>query len=103
MVMEKKLKGRALNLGSQDEISIIELAKEILKIAIPQSHPPKIGYRGFPKGDPRRRVPQIAEARNLLGWEPQTSLREGLSRTVDWFRMVQIPRHISNRQSVSVP
>jgi nucleoside-diphosphate-sugar epimerase len=40
----------------------------------------------MPKDDPKRRKPDITLARELLGWEPKIPLREGLSRTIDYFR-----------------
>lgn len=72
-----------VNLGSEHEVSILELARLILELTGSRSEiahlPP------FPD-DPRRRRPDISRARRELGWEPRIPLREGLSRTIEWFK-----------------
>ena len=45
-------------------------------------------YEPLPVDDPTQRKPDIAQARDLLGWEPTVELRDGLARTADWFRSV---------------
>ena len=44
-----------------------------------------IAERPLPEDDPRRRKPDIARAVELLGWQPRTSLEEGLAKTIAWF------------------
>ena len=43
-------------------------------------------YAPMPQDDPKRRKPDIALAKELLGWEPKIPLREGLAKTIDYFR-----------------
>ncbi len=47
----------------------------------------------LPEDDPTRRRPDIALAKERLGWEPRISLRDGLRRTVDWFRRVDLSNY----------
>ncbi|MGC9192276.1 MAG: SDR family NAD-dependent epimerase/dehydratase, partial [Conexivisphaera sp.] len=63
--------------------SVMELAGLILELTGSRSE--IVHLPPFPD-DPRRRRPDISRARRELGWEPRTPLREGLSRTIEWFR-----------------
>jgi nucleoside-diphosphate-sugar epimerase len=45
-----------------------------------------VEMKGLPTNDPRRRKPDISKAKHLLGWEPKVSLREGLKKTIEYFR-----------------
>jgi len=75
-----------VNIGNPDEISIKEFAEEILDIV---GNPnAKITYKDLPKDDPKVRQPDITKARNLLGWEPKVSRKEGLKVTLDYFKEV---------------
>jgi len=76
--------GEVVNIGSADEIRILDLANKIREIVGGKS---KITFYTLPKDDPRRRRPDISKARKLLGWQPKTSLEEGLKRTIDWFSL----------------
>ncbi len=75
-----------VNLGNPAEITVLELAKEILAMA-PETRS-TIVYRELPQDDPKRRRPDIGRARQLLGWEPTIDRAEGLKRTLDYFRSV---------------
>ena len=75
-----------VNIGNPDEISIKEFAEEIL--AIVGNPNAKITYKELPKDDPKVRQPDITKARNLLGWEPKVSRKEGLKVTLDYFKEV---------------
>ncbi|HHJ63370.1 MAG TPA: SDR family NAD-dependent epimerase/dehydratase, partial [Aquifex aeolicus] len=46
----------------------------------------QIVFRERPPDDPDRRRPDISKAKKILGWEPKTGVREGIRRTVEWFR-----------------
>ncbi|MCC6163691.1 MAG: SDR family NAD-dependent epimerase/dehydratase, partial [Acidobacteria bacterium] len=46
----------------------------------------RLVYRPLPEDDPKVRRPDITRARTLLGWEPQVSLEDGLTRTIEYFR-----------------
>lgn len=72
-----------VNLGNPDEVSILKVAREIIELTRSRS---AITHLPAPADDPRVRCPDITRARTLLGWEPTVSRREGLQRTIDWFR-----------------
>lgn len=71
-----------INLGNPEEISILELATEIIELA---NSPSGIAFRPLPVDDPRQRKPDITLAKEKLGWSPWTSLKDGLERTVAYF------------------
>ncbi|WP_419807314.1 UDP-glucuronic acid decarboxylase family protein [Sphingomonas sp.] len=71
-----------VNLGNPDEFTMRELAdmvRELVGSAVP------IVHRPLPADDPRQRKPDIATARETLGWTPKVKLREGLGRTIAYF------------------
>ena len=78
--------GRVYNLGNPEEHTILDYAKMVLEL-IPSSAS-TITYMPPVPDDPSRRRPDIARARAELNWEPRIPLREGLSRTIDYFREV---------------
>ena len=71
-----------VNLGNPGEFSIKELAEEIARTC---GTPVQIRYCPLPQDDPKQRQPDITRARQLLGWEPTISLKEGLIPTVAYF------------------
>ncbi len=71
------------NVGNPGEFTILELAELVLDITGSSS---PIVHRPLPSDDPRQRRPVIDVARDVLGWEPRVQLREGLARTVAYFR-----------------
>jgi len=72
-----------VNIGNPDEITMQELAEEIIDILGTES---RIVHKELPEDDPKVRQPDITRARELLGWEPQVSRSEGLRRTAAYFR-----------------
>ena len=77
-----------VNLGNPDEFTIRELAEHVVQLS---GSPSKIVQaRPLPEDDPIQRQPDISLAREKLGWEPAVKLREGLSKTVEWFRSVDL-------------
>lgn len=82
-LVHKDSVGEVVNLGNPNEISIIDLAKEIIAITGSKS---KIVFCQLPEDDPRRRCPKIEKAKKILGWMPKVTLDEGLERTVNWLR-----------------
>ena len=74
-----------VNIGNPDEISIKEFAEEIIKLTGTDQ---KIIYKPLPKDDPKQRQPDITKAKELLGWEPKVSRKEGLKITYDYFKNV---------------
>lgn len=71
-----------VNLGNPSEFTIKELAEEVKRIC---GSSVEIKYLPLPQDDPRQRKPDITRARQLLSWEPQIPLREGLKKTVAYF------------------
>ena len=78
-----------VNIGNPDEITIREFAEEIVKLTGTKQ---KIIYQPLPKDDPKQRQPNIAKARQLLGWEPKVSRAEGLKITYEYFK--SLPREV---------
>lgn len=81
-------KARVVNLGNPGEYTVLDLAKMVGEIV---GTPPAIDAQPPREDDPARRRPDISLARQLLGWEPQTGVVDGLRRTVEYFRAVQSP------------
>ncbi len=77
-----------VNLGNPVEYTVQELAETVRDLVDPSLG---IRYAPLPVNDPKRRRPDIAVARRELGWEPQVSLREGLLKTLAYFR--ELPLH----------
>lgn len=73
-----------LNLGNPEEYKIGEIAEMVIELTNSKS---SVIYKPLPEDDPKRRCPDIKKAGDLLdGWYPQVRLREGLMKTVDYFR-----------------
>ncbi|MCL2658996.1 MAG: SDR family oxidoreductase [Acidobacteriaceae bacterium] len=72
-----------VNIGNPEEWTILECAREVLAVTGSRS---EIVFRPLPVDDPTRRKPDIQKARTLLGWEPKIKLREGLERSLAYFR-----------------
>ena len=73
-----------VNTGNPGEYTIRQLAEETLRL-LPESKS-KLVFRPLPSDDPKRRKPDIALAKELLGWEPKVPLAEGLAKTIEYFR-----------------
>ena len=74
-----------VNLGNPHEVTVLQLAQTIVRLAKSKS---KIVHKELPVDDPKQRRPDIAHAKQLLGWEPEVGLEDGLSRTLEYFRSV---------------
>ena len=72
-----------VNLGNPHEMTIKELAEKIISVTGSSS---TITYRPLPQDDPKTRRPDITRAQNLLGWQPQMTLEDGLCATIGWFK-----------------
>jgi dTDP-glucose 4,6-dehydratase len=72
-----------INIGNPNEFTILECAREVLELTGSKS---ELRYLSMPQDDPTRRCPDITKARTLLGWEPVTNLRQGLLKTIEYFR-----------------
>ncbi|OYV72063.1 MAG: NAD-dependent dehydratase, partial [Gemmatimonadetes bacterium 21-71-4] len=71
------------NIGNPTEYTVTQLAQTVVELT---GSPAPIEHRDLPKDDPRLRQPDITRARTMLGWEPAIDLREGLTRTIGFFR-----------------
>lgn len=78
-------KGEVINLGNPDEKKISELAIIIKELVGSKS---EIEYEPLSEDDPTQRKPSIEKAKKLLDWEPSVSLREGLEKTIEYFKIV---------------
>ena len=72
-----------INIGNDGEFTMLELAEVVLEVTGSSS---PIEYRPLPVDDPKQRRPDLTLARGLLGWEPTIALREGVTRTTEYFR-----------------
>ena len=71
-----------VNLGNPGEFTMLELAQAVLDLTGSKS---RLVFHPLPQDDPKQRKPDISLARNLLDWEPQVQLRDGLARTIAYF------------------
>ena len=71
-----------INLGNPNEFTIRQLAETVIELTGTKS---KLAFRPLPSDDPKQRQPDIAKARQHLGWAPKIELREGLKRTIAYF------------------
>ncbi len=83
LAVRDDLVGEVFNLGNPEELKVLDLARLVLEVSGSTS---QIVFRERPPDDPDRRRPDISKAKKILGWEPKTGVREGIQRTVEWFR-----------------
>ncbi len=74
-----------LNLGNPNEFEIIELANIVKEITGSKS---KIIKHPLPQDDPKQRCPDISSAKSILQWEPTVQLREGIEKTIEYFKKI---------------
>ena len=72
-----------VNIGNPTEMTILQLAENIIKATNSSSH---IVHKGLPTDDPQIRQPDTTRARTLLNWEPLVPIDAGLSTTIEYFR-----------------
>ncbi len=72
-----------VNIGNPDEISILSFAEEVIELLNSSS---KIVQKPLPVDDPKVRRPDISKAKRVLNWEPKVNRREGLIKTLDYFK-----------------
>jgi dTDP-glucose 4,6-dehydratase len=72
-----------VNLGNPAEFTVLECARAVLDVTGSGS---ELTFEALPVDDPTRRCPDITLARTLLGWEPHVTLREGLAKSLDFFK-----------------
>jgi dTDP-glucose 4,6-dehydratase len=71
------------NIGNPDEYTVKELAEIVVELT---GSPSPIVYRPLPEDDPKVRRPDITRARTMLGWSPKVPVREGVAKTIEYFR-----------------
>ena len=76
-----------VNIGNPGEYTIRELAEQVIELTGSRS---ELIEKPLPQDDPQRRCPDIALAKQKLHWEPTTQLREGLTRTIAYFRSIDM-------------
>jgi dTDP-glucose 4,6-dehydratase len=72
-----------VNIGNQDELTMLQLAREIIELTGSRS---KVVFHPLPEDDPKIRQPDITRARTILNWAPRVDRREGLGKTIEYFR-----------------
>jgi dTDP-glucose 4,6-dehydratase len=88
------------NIGNPDEFTIKQLADAVIRLTNSSS---VIDYRSLPEDDPKVRRPDITIAREVLGWEPEINLEEGLKKTIPYFRKQVVENDADARPLESVP
>ena len=76
-----------VNIGNPDEISILDFAKEIIKLTGTDK---QIVFKPLPKNDPLQRKPDITTAKQILGWTPQIERGAGMKITYDYFKSLSV-------------
>lgn len=76
-----------VNIGNPDEISILDFAKEIIKLTGTDK---QIVFKPLPKNDPLQRKPDITTAKQILGWTPQIDRGAGMKITYDYFKSLSV-------------
>ena len=69
-----------VNIGNPNEMTLLEMAKAVIELTESRS---EIVFEALPVDDPKVRQPDISRAKDLLGWEPEVDLREGLTKTIE--------------------
>ena len=72
-----------INLGNNIEITVSKLAETVLKLCGSKS---KVVFTQAMEDDPQQRCPDLAQAKDKLGWEPQVPVEDGLKKTIEWFK-----------------
>jgi len=76
-----------INIGNPNEFSILKLANKVIELTNSKS---KITFKSLPKDDPSQRKPDITIAKNQLDWKPHVQLEEGLLKTIEYFRKINV-------------
>jgi dTDP-glucose 4,6-dehydratase len=83
-----------MNIGNPNEFTVRQLAELVIELTGTKS---QIVRRELPVDDPKVRQPDITRAREMLGWEPAISLREGVTKTIEYFRSVLAKQTVPTR------
>jgi dTDP-glucose 4,6-dehydratase len=82
------------NIGNPNEFTVRQLAEMVIELTGTTS---RVVQRDLPVDDPKVRQPDITRAREMLGWEPSVTLRDGVTRTIEYFRSVLSNEAVSAR------
>ena len=74
---------KPINIGNPNEFTIKELAFLVRDLINPNLD---LEFKALPQDDPKQRRPNIQLAKDELNWKPKTELKEGLIKTIDWFK-----------------
>ena len=74
-----------VNIGNPNEMSLLEMAELVVEITDSRS---EVVFEPLPVDDPQVRQPDIARARDLLGWEPEIEVRDGIARTIEHYTSI---------------
>jgi dTDP-glucose 4,6-dehydratase len=74
-----------VNIGNPNEMSLLEMARLIIELTEARS---EVVFEALPVDDPQVRQPDITRARDLLGWEPEIDVREGIRRTIEHYTRI---------------
>jgi nucleoside-diphosphate-sugar epimerase len=85
-IFSQGTKGEIFNLGNPEEMTMNDLANTIIELT--QSIT-KIEYRDLPQDDPEKRKPDITKAQKILNWSPTVSVRDGLIKTIEYYRSIK--------------
>ncbi|VVU95005.1 GDP-mannose 4,6 dehydratase [seawater metagenome] len=75
-----------VNIGNPQEITILTLSSKIIELTKSNS---KLIFEDLPQDDPTNRKPDITKAKNILNWEPKVDLKEGLEKTIEYFKNIK--------------
>ena len=74
-----------VNLGNPSERTVLNLAQMVLEMTDSKS---KLSFMPLPSDDPVKRKPDITKAQQMLGWEPVVDIKDGLAKTIDYFKSI---------------
>jgi nucleoside-diphosphate-sugar epimerase len=89
ILMAESQQSGPINLGNPAEIDLMRLGNEVASVV---GIEPKFDFHDLPEDDPKQRKPDISKAFSLLGWQPTTTLTEGLSKTAGWMAKLDLGR-----------
>ena len=84
---------RPVNLGNPDEYNMLEFANKVLEKTRSDS---ELIFLDLPVDDPKKRCPDISLAKDILNWEPKTSLNKGLDSTIEWYKKISFNETIKD-------
>lgn len=87
LASKDEAKGQTVNIGNPYEMTLLSLIEELQLVS---GLSPQLQFVPARTDDPKRRCPDISKAKSLLGWQPQISLKDGLQKTVEYFRTQRV-------------